>query len=74
MREDNAKPSDEQAIEIIGRLKVCDYANEESIDRDILFLQRSYPEIVRLIFHDRRNLTPEQILEEAKRISKPILL
>jgi hypothetical protein len=74
MENRDGRPLDEDILEILKSLKNCEYETEEEEDEKILYLLKFYPGISDLIFHDTRNLTPEQILEEAKNKIKPILL
>ena len=63
---ENRIPTDEEVLIIIRALKNNEYETEEEEDEKILSIRKVYPGISDLIFHDRRDLSPEQILEEAK--------
>jgi hypothetical protein len=60
------KLTDEEALAIIKAIKNREYKNEAEEDSKIRVLEIAIPGISNLLFYDRRNLTPEQILEEAK--------
>ncbi len=75
MLENNKKPTDEEVLEIIRNLYAGDFKTEEEGNIALRYIEAAYPcaEFTNLIFWDKRNLTPEQILEEGKK-KKPILL
>ena len=61
------KPSDQEAIELINKLMSGLGGEDEASEwRETLEKSGLYG-ISDLIFHDYRDLTPEQILEEAKK-------
>lgn len=64
---------DDEVLEIIRRLQSGGFATEAETGEKAQRIVSRYPGILDLIFHDRRNLTPEQILAEVKN-RKPILL
>jgi len=64
---------DPQALDIIRRLMTGGYGSEAEDDEKLGLLERWYHEISDLIFWNRRGLTAEEILAEAK-AKKPILL
>ncbi len=67
------KYSDEEIVEVI-RLLLEGKGDDNQIsmwsDNELLGLEEVYD----LIFYDDRDLTPEEILAEARRKNKPILL
>lgn len=80
--EENEKPkfrsvanqiSDSEALMIIGAIKNRLFKNSKEEEDKIKFLEIVFPGISNLLFYDRRNLTPDQILKEIKKIKKVIL-
>lgn len=69
------RPTDEEVLAIIRKLFSADFKTEKEGSAALDYLQKLYPaaEMATLIFWNRRNLTPEQVLEEAKK-AKPINL
>jgi hypothetical protein len=65
------KLEDKEAVAIIKSIKNREYEDEKEEDRKIKLLELNLPGISNLLFYDRRDLTPAQILEEAKNNSKP---
>lgn len=70
----NKKPTDEEILEIIKQFQKGGYETDAKNSKMLHYIERTYSEISDLIFQDKRNLTPEEILAEAKEKSKPILL
>ncbi len=60
------KLSDVEALEIIEAIKLREYKSEIEEDNKIRLLELAMPGISNLLFYDRRDLAPTQILEEAK--------
>jgi hypothetical protein len=63
--------SDDEAIEIITKIKKGNYDSEAEEQRAFEKLFGTYPIILDLM---KSNLPPERILEEAKKVNKAILL
>jgi hypothetical protein len=58
---------DDEAIAIIRAIKNHDFVDSEEEEKQIRFLTAVFPGIDRLLFYERRVLTPEQILAEFKK-------
>lgn len=65
---------DHEALEIIKGFKNHIYKTEAEQNKRLLQLMQTYPNISQLLFWDNRDLTPEQLLDEAKKLDKPIIL
>lgn len=59
--------TDEEVVEIVRKLSTGGFGREHENGRMLKYISNKYPGISDLIFWDVRNLTPEQILEEAKK-------
>ncbi|WNG33564.1 hypothetical protein F0U61_07970 [Archangium violaceum] len=64
---------DDEVLEIIRRLQSGGYTTEHETSEKAHRIVSRYPGVLDLIFHDPRELTPEQVLAEAKN-RRPILL
>jgi hypothetical protein len=58
--------TDEEVVEIIRKLSTGGYGSEHENSRMLNYISNKYSGISDLIFWDNRNLTPEEILEEAR--------
>ncbi|HET9236146.1 MAG TPA: hypothetical protein VFO10_02775 [Oligoflexus sp.] len=68
------KPSYSECLEIVKKFQNGGYGSDAKNQEMMNYLSTAYPEASDLIFWDKRDLTPEQILKEADERAKPILL
>jgi len=74
MLDDKKIPDDTEVLEIITRFCNGGFGSDEINTQMMQYIERAYPiGISDMIFWDTRDLTPKQILEEAKKL-KPICL
>ncbi len=65
--------TDEEIIKVI-KLLIEGEGDEEQLDYWQEHELKGLEEVFNLIFHSKDRLTPEQILQRARELSKPILL
>lgn len=70
----NEKPTYEECLEIVRRLQTGGYSSEAEDTAMLKKLEMVYRNISNLIFWNKEELSPEQVLSEAEKQSKAILL
>ncbi len=61
---------DDEALRIIVAIRQQDNSTATEEEDRLRILQQAFPGVLNLIFYDKRKLTPEQVLAEAKKIIK----
>ena len=72
---DYSKPDDLVVLKMIKDIKASVYETDEELSAHLNFLTRYYPDISDVIFYPKKPLhTDQEVLDEAKRLAKPICL
>lgn len=70
----NEKPTYEECLEIVRRLQTGGYSTEAEDTAMLRKLESVYRNVSNIIFWSKLEMTPEEVLAEAEKQSKPILL